>query len=111
MPAIEGSVVTPIHVVDYQHKIGPIRWGRRIGDPIVIEPSAYNTGVTIREDGWDAQGGEGFVSKLVAIIEKPNPDTIIVGRTLHHSYLTIRTVTGVDINSDPQLKNRFFYQE
>lgn len=114
MAAIQETVVTPIHEVYPKVRLGPLAlgvFGKEVGDPIKIGRFEWSTVVTIREDDCDAHGGEVFMSKLLAIIERADPETIIIGRNLSHSYIPIRRVSGVDINTDLLLKNRFFYQE
>lgn len=111
---ITDSVITSIHCVEPAHRIGRLRFGRVVGDPIVIPQNCAQTTVTLKETGMalSEHTWEWFDSRLKAIIKRQAPDTIIIGQTnSEFSYETVRTVKGVDINKDRLLKGKLFYKQ
>ena len=117
MISTQREIHTSIHPVDYVHRLGPFKWGRKIGPAVVIPEGPSEYSIVLKKTGIDfnihgSYGEWTYPGELLALIYRDNPDTVIIGHTVgYFTYDRVREVTGVDINKDPQLKNRFFFQE
>lgn len=108
-----GRMETPIHYLVPEHRLGFVQWGRKImGKPVVIEPLCGDMTVVLEDYGkgpsWHSLNLVPY--RLLAIINRSNPDTIRVGVSVSEfTYVEHRVVTGSAINDDPVLGKKFVY--